>query len=476
MRKFKKNRILAIIVILSLFGNMTVFADENNTDVNIDNNGGSSTILISDGQSGEETSSIDSEDNTNSSTTTSSGSTLSESARTSINNSNNIQNTLNIWVSQLRANRNNGKFFGGFDYSPCIRNISYTSIPKSDIAGLLNQVITYRSNLVDNWIDSRQTLGGRNAPSQSFLYSSNDFFTRLGTRDLIRAKASMLMTEKNQASDLSNEYIDSQIPNLFLGEGFSVGNNDFTFSKNSNDILKLDWNNDNYFDPNFILSGNLGGTHIREDAFMGVPSLSYFDLYSERFNAFEQMARKEGWPSQLDNRGLRRYYIDPRMSSALSDDVYIALLTEYSIIEGEKDVITNVNYTSDERRWTIYLDGQPVSEPIITDNPLHALDFTTVYNEHGAGEYYVVAEQLATYNKSTFIKYNKAEYMFDMATGSILWWNESKYSNGGGGSIYLGTEYIDTPEWVATGDTFNITVNNHGEVDTDDGSGTERTD
>ena len=69
------------------------------------------------------------------------------------------------------------------------------------------------------------------------------------------------------------------------------------------------------------------------------------------------------------------------------------------------------------------------------------------------------------------MSYDICDYLFDIETKNLLYFNEKTVSDGNGGSIYLGGEAREG--WVATGDVFNWNVNNLGEIERD-GSTTQR--
>lgn len=88
------------------------------------------------------------------------------------------------------------------------------------------------------------------------------------------------------------------------------------------------------------------------------------------------MANNEGWRTSRNANGTLQYDYSQNMlfggsTASLNDNVYIALLTDYHVYSAQKDYIETIDYTSNQRRWTITLNGQPVGEPLITDNPRH---------------------------------------------------------------------------------------------------------
>ena len=179
--------------------------------------------------------------------------------------------------------------------------------------------------------------------------------------------------------------------------------------------------------------------------------------YTSRFNGLIAKANDNGW--------------NDNTSVYMNDSITVCLLTDYHVYSAKKDYITHTSFLNNERRWTITLNGNPIGEPVITDDPRHQLNFTNVYKKYGAGEYHIVAEQLADVQRATFVQYEIGEYLFETDTGNILWFNESRICGNGGGSIFLNA--ITTQEWVETEDTFDITINDLGEIEKD-GSATQR--
>lgn len=199
------------------------------------------------------------------------------------------------------------------------------------------------------------------------------------------------------------------------------------------------------------------GETVRTDIYPGYPPMRDTTTYTNRFNPLISEVVDNGW--------------DQSGSVYMNDTVNISMLTDYHLYSVVKDYVTQTEYVSNERRWTITKDGTAIGDPVITDDPRHELNFTEVYKDNGAGEYHVVAEQIADIKKSTFAQYDICEYLYETDTGAVLWYNEKMVRNGMGGSIYLNT--VTSREWVETGDTFDITINDLGEIEKE-GSGTQR--
>lgn len=498
----RHKRIISYIIILAVVGSSAVFsyADGEGQEVVIDGNSDDSYFMQSDGQSGEQ--SYTSTETTNNTTSTNS-TTQTTSEKNTLATRSDVYNTVNGWkgLAKETDQYKNGKFMG-YGLGDRATNFTYITVPKYDIAELLNKVTTYTNTTNDlhietngsgdtvesrdndssnDWIDSSDYLNG--TPSTTLGHEAhNTDYGDMSLEERNEVKTGIVLNEKGD-NDLSKEHIKEQTENV-LGNDYdssAYGNEDFTMSGSAtNGTSYMNWNpNSGYYNPQLRNDNSTNYTVPRIDLYTGVPSFKYSsDSYKNRFSQYYNLANYENWPSYYGDFGKKYYETNRGMytSAALSDDVYIGYFTEYHIENVTKDYISNVNYTSDERRWTIYLNDSPVSDPVITDNPQHELNFTEVYQTYGAGQYYVVAEQLATYTKSTYVTYDKCEYLFDLGTGVILWFNESKVDNGRGGGVYLGTEDVDTPEWVATGDSYKVTVNDYGEIESNDGDGTTRVD
>ena len=211
-----------------------------------------------------------------------------------------------------------------------------------------------------------------------------------------------------------------------------------------------------------------GGTNVRSDLYVGFPQLRDTSEYSKRFTGWLKWADDNGFPK--DTSGHIADTSNIEWSAVVVDEMYIGYLTEYQIEDVKKDVIKSYNFTSNQRRWKITLNGQEIPTPIITDNELHELNLTEIYEQYGPGTYHIVPEQLATVTRATYVEYDICEYLFDVRTGTILWFNEQKVSALNGRGVYVGETTSATPEWIATGDEFTRTINRVGEVQHEGGT------
>ncbi len=498
MKIFKKKISFLIIMAVIYLSAFSSYADEGEEQV-INDDDNTEYYMQSDGNTGTE-SYTSGETNNNTTSTNSRVQTTYE--KNTLTARNDIFTTINEWKNRCKetSQYKNGKF-AGFGYGDKAVNFTFITVPKYDVAELLNKVTTYTNEIndlhietdsagnatesIDNdpsndWIDSSSYLNG--VPSVSLGNNAhNTDFGDMSLEERNNVKTGVILNEKGD-TDHSKEHIQEEKINTLgndYGEANYGNNGDFNLGVSPSSAVHLNWNDDsNYYNPQLSI-GNTNFTIPRIDLYTGVPTFKYSqDSYKNRFSQYYNIAQRENWPCYYGDFNKKYYETnkDYYTSAALNDDMYIGYFTEYHIESATKDYVFNVDYTSDQRRWSIYLDDVQVSEPIITYNPQHELNFTEVYQTYGTGQYYVVAEQLATYSKATYVTYDKCEYLFDIGTGVILWFNESKVTNGRGGSVYLGTEDVDTPDWVATGDIFTVTVNDYGDIEINDSDGTTRVD
>lgn len=167
------------------------------------------------------------------------------------------------------------------------------------------------------------------------------------------------------------------------------------------------------------------------------------------------------WSGRFD--GLNRL-----VSNSMEDYLVMGYIEDYHIASVEKDHIEVIDYTSDMRVWSVYDQetGEKIKE-LTTDNPQHELAMK--FSE--PGKYRIVAEQEAKYQKGMYVKYDYIDYLFDAETKNLLYFNEQILSNDQGGSVFVGT--TEETGLVPTGDVFNWTINDLGQVETD-GSATQR--
>lgn len=462
---FKK---VAFALVIPLLFSKTVYADEATVDIG----DGTQVIISSDGQDGTESYNQGSEtDNTSTSNTTQH---YTQEQRNAISYRNSIYNQTRSWYSEMVNMRNHQyqNFSGGF--SDNITNMTISSLHKSEIAKLLNNVNNLANAGASDWYSNSYNWGNLTKPSTSL--SDDGSWSELTSEEREKIREGIVKNEN------SNFYISQNGGTVFA---FNVGAvaffiHDFLGGQ----ICSSSYGSENIQNGRFLQRGSIytnPGRIAIPNVYLGTPQIHFTDNYIDNFNGYKQMAFQEGWKINRNPNNILQYTYNPNMlfggaTASLNDNVYIALLTDYHVYSVTKEHVTNIDYTSDERRWTITLNGQPVGTPLVTDNPKHELNFTEVYEQYGAGDYVVVADQLALITKANFVQYDICNYLFDAESGNLLYAEEKLVRNGYGKSILLDEETSETPEWTPTGDTFTIHVNDLGELSYDgENPGTERT-
>lgn len=467
MKKSLK-KLISLIIITGIVWTHSMpycYADENSpTTINVDSDDDTTYTLTSDGENGYDTN-TNSDVNTNTSSNTTRQ--YSQDERNALNTQQNVRNSLEDIYRCIKQTTQytSGKNFGE-GHGNKVVNFSYTQVPKYDIAAMLNAVNQYKISLNANntWVNRTSD------PSTTLAnHDGGNEYNTMSVSDRNEIKTAIVLKERGD-NDTSKEHLDENISNTLISRGNSINNNDVKINMGTSQTpVSLTWNNPNNNRNRY--NNHQHPKYPRQDLYNGIPSFTIPTTnYFDRFKPWVNQAEDEEWPSivNTDNQIIYKTDVNQYTSAVLNDNIYIGLITEYRVESATKNYVTNINYTSDQRRWTIYLNGEKVSEPVITDNPRHELDFTSVYQQYGAGDYYVEAEQLATFTRSTYASYDICEYLFDMSTGMILWFNENLVTGGGGRGVLLCTEDVNEPEWVATGDTFTITVNNLGNIETTD--------
>ena len=500
VKKFK-NCIIPFSLIFAMLISTPAYA-EDGSDYDTNWGSGDNITIRSDGQDGYQT-----EHNTDI-TTNSSNSNVRQLTQAEMNTSaaiSNVRSSLNDIRNQIKNDPNTslyGNFFTNMGGSGT-DIITFGSLPISrlEYADILNNYMNYRDSLNPD----TNYFNNISLPSVSFPELDAYSFTGLSADDQKIVTNGIVSLAKGSNDFSRDTLMNGSITSILnlrnrLDFGlFNIGCVGAGFAGFGN-MLKLNLGNLRYPNGGGQMNNYFLTTPdtqlVRTDIFSGTPPLRSTNQYTDRFTPLLQRAREEGWPIDIiininsntgnPSRGMLntpshasyRFANNTDMrwngvSSALSDQYYIGLLTDYHIDSVQTDVITNINYTSDERRWTIKKDGEPVSEPVITNNPYHELDFTPIYQEHGPGQYEVYCEQYATYVRSMYVMYSTGEYLFDLETGTILWYDETLTSSNTGSGINLGT--VTEEGWVATGDTFTVNVNDLGTVDVGE-TGTDRVD
>ena len=450
---------------------ITCYASE--SSVNLDD--GTTVIITSDGQTGSSQQNQGSETTNNSESSTSRQYTQEE--RNAITHRNNVYNQIKGWKAELENKRNNNFPYFSDGSGSNITNITIGSLNKSAIARLLNNINQLNHTDAPSWYSTTYNWGSMTKPSITLEEDDNSWIS-LSQQERENIRKSIIKNEHGNYSIIQNgnngltfffelgpvafhtqPYLGCQICSSAYGTEIHSG------------LYKI--RSSQYTNP---------GTIAIPNVYLGSPQIHYTNNYADNFNGYMQMANNEGWRTSRNTDGTLQYdYSQNRLfggaTASLNDNVYIALLTDYHIYSVQKDHIETIDYTSNQRRWTITLNGQPVGDPLITDNPRHELDFTPVYQEYGAGDYEVVAEQQAIVTRATYVKYDICTYLFDVESGNLLYAEEKLVRNGYGKSLLIDEETSTEAEWMPTGDSFMVHVNNLGELSYDENNdaATERT-
>lgn len=187
--------------------------------------------------------------------------------------------------------------------------------------------------------------------------------------------------------------------------------------------------------------------------------------YSNRFTPIKNMAISEGWDFVQED-GVTRYRYNRTIpgggaSNSFNDTVTFGVLKDIHISNIAYNRIKLLDFTSNKRKWYIYKDGKLI-DTIVTNNPRHELSTSKITQE--AGDYTVVAKQLAKVQFYTEVGFLEADYLFDVKTGALLYFSESK-----GNKINMDS-VVANNVWYPTGDEFIVTVNDLGNIETDSNS------
>lgn len=444
------------------------------TESTVNYGDGTSVTMTSDGQSGSSTQNQGSNTTNNSNSSTSRQYTQEE--RNAITYRNNIYSQTKGWYADLVNKRNNNFPYFSDGSSNNISNITIGSLNKSAVARLINNVNQLNNAGAPSWYYNTYNWGSSSKPSTSL--EDDGSWNNLSPDEKERIREGILKQENSRFSIVQNGH---------NGQTFFFDLGPVAFHTHpylGGQICASSYGTEIHSGRYIIRSSQYTnpGTIAVPNVYLGSPQIHFTNNYIDNFNGFAQMARNEGWKNSTDSNGVLQYDYNQNMlfggsTASLNDNVYIALLTDYHVYSAQKDYISHIDYTSNQRRWTITLNGEPVGEPVITDNPRHELDFTPVYQEHGAGDYEVVAEQLAIVTRATYVKYDIGTYLFDAESGNLLYAEEKMVRNGSGKSLLLDEETSSEEEWMPTGDSFIVHVNDLGELsyNEDNNAATERT-
>lgn len=189
-----------------------------------------------------------------------------------------------------------------------------------------------------------------------------------------------------------------------------------------------------------------------------------------KFNSYKTVADfliKGGLRQSNSWAGMFACYKQYR-SNAMNDFVSTAYLREYKVQKVTRGEVSNIDFSSDKRLWTTYKkDGNQwtqVGSPMETNTPQH--DFRTSYHE--VGDYKIVAKQWGKAKVTDYAYYATCDYIFDIASGSLIQYKESTMDNGKNGTVVLSVK-DGVENWYETGDVFYFTANDLGEIETNEG-------
>nr|WP_303183319.1 hypothetical protein [Lachnoclostridium phocaeense] len=394
-----------------------VYADEQSTEINEDE----SVTITSPGEQGGTSNSNSSVSNDSSSGSshnyTSAELNASEEKKAVIN-------MLKDFMEQAKED-SRGTAYGSGSASNSLINIGIVEVSESSLAQLLNRLAAFNQLLGEDAVNELYNDQSWNMPTPSLPSD--------GSVD------NLSMTEKDKIKEAIAEKeglsISPALSFLMNLDGYGGRRFHITFDVDRSNPLSILQRL-----PAFQLTDVTG---IRTDLIHG--GLNDTTLWSNRFQALSRFT-----------------------SNAMEDYSSLAYIKDYHINQVETDYVENIDYTSDERKWVVTnaATGE-VLEERITDNPRH--DF--MFSGYGPGEYLVTAFQMADVTRGTFVRYDVCDYLIDAETGNILYFTERLVSNDSGGSILADAR--TNQEYMPTGDTFRIRVNDLGEVETD-GSATER--
>lgn len=444
--KYKKCQALCVLTATLMLCTQPsqVLADEQtgNTDVNQD------VTMQVPGQAGNQ-SNGNTTNNTNSTSGESSNSTsgsvnnhyqptAAESG--AYNEKSSINNILKGYIDQIKNDRNFNTAGIQFDNTGLF-SYGTLRVPDTDIANLLSHVQAFEGYLsqqegLDRWTNIYDEVSVNEHPRKNLDPTEGDWDSL--SADEKKAVKEKIAEQEGASQDVycTGHYIPLAGTNNYQTHFLFEGSRNVPFS------IWTQFPSYNYRGPY---------SDVRSDLIQG--GFQDFNTWSGRFT------------------GLSRF-----TSNSMEDYCLIGYIKDYHISNVKAHDVHIINWTSDQRRWKVinkdtgevmHPDGADADGYIITDNPEHAL--TIAFDQ--AGHYQVIAEQKAKYYEGTTVSYDICDYLFDMETKNLLYFNEKTVSDGNGGSIYLGGE--EREGWVATGDVFNWNVNNLGEIEKD-GSTTQR--
>ena len=429
----KKKIFVTAVAILLLSSPVTVLAD--NVSETLDGNDSTVVYIRSDGENTSTT--TQSGDTTNNSSSQSSRQ-LTQAEQNAVSKKSDIRSELAKWKQKAMNSADYNSRFYLTNYNAV--NAAFTKISASEANRMAELVRELKEQSTDEaeWVNRNYPPGIGGTDSSSDLKNMSQKEKKEAEKEIIR----------NEIGDAEYLYEENRV-SQWKPEDNETGS-DFTITVTPIHILiKNDNSGSNTYEQN--------GNNTRTDMMPGYPTMKDTTTYTDRFNPIISEVEDNHW--------------NDSSSVSLNDSITVTLITDYHLYSAKKDYVTHTDFLSDERRWTITKDGVSLGDPVITDDPRHELNFTDVYKDNGPGVYHIIAEQLANVQRATYVQYDKGEYLYETNTGALLWYNEETVRGSGGGSILLNIK--TSQEWVETGDTFDLTINDLSDIETE-GSATER--
>lgn len=444
--------ITVVMLILSMLSG-TVVTHADAQDVGI----GEEIIVDSDGETDQGNSKETQKDTTTSDTQSQQNTSGSTNQQTYVPSSNEQEriDAVNALVNSRNslidaAMKNAGNLFGdkGSYYQ-----VGVASVSPTQVKDICNSVERFKNSLNDSEVPDWMN----NSASYNNTVSSTPHN----------------ITVDSSVSTLTDE--ENKVIAEALGGGEDVSNSSGIFKPDNANIAK----NPNFFAINYtadttppfskIFCGTLNDNYQSISVLPNGLSLLEWQKLSDSFKGTISKTDliKGGLRVSDTWTGMFSQYTGYR-SNAMNDFVTTTFIREYKIQKVERDILSEIDYTSDKRLWQVYKyvndEWVEVGSPIETNNPEH--EFRTSF--HDEGQYKIVAKQWGVANKTSYAYYATCEYTFDTGSGTLIRYKESSIDNGNAGSICLGTQ-TGIEGWYDTNDVKYFNANNLGEIETADG-------
>lgn len=444
---------IVILIVSMLSGTVITHAETDAKDIGI----GEEVTVDSDGQSGQGSSKEIQKDTTTSDTQSQQNTSGSTNQQTYVPSSeeqkridavNSLVNARNSLVDDAMAKA--GDLFGG---NGNYYQVGITKVNQSQIKDICNSVEAFKDSLNDPQVPEWMN----NSASYNNTVSSTP-------HDI---------TVDSSVSTLTDE--ENKVIAEALGGGAEVSNTSETFRPDNIAAVV----NPNFFSVQYtpdttppfstIFYGNLNSGYDPLSLLLpnGLSLLEWQRLNNFSGNLSKTDLIKGGLRVSNTWTGMFSQYAGYR-SNAMNDFVTTTFIREYKIQKVERDILSDIDYTSDKRLWQVYkyVNGTwvEVGDPIETNNPEH--EFRTSF--HDEGKYKIVAKQWGVANKTSYAYYATCEYTFDTGTKTLIRYKESSIDNGNAGSICLGTQK-GVEGWYDTNEVKYFNANDLGEIETADG-------